>query len=193
MNISLFSCRPAAHAALMTLLALLAGCGGGYGSGGMTNTPKNVTISGAILPTLATMTTIGSALDPTEHGGNPYGLTVATATAGLITMGDLIVCNFNDGATNTQGLGTTVIGLRSPRSCWAAPHSRVFRTGASLQRPAKPTARAPRCSSRRAARSRHPSQPMYSPSRGASFMRPTRAARPCTSRMPPLGRLTALH
>jgi hypothetical protein len=111
MNISLFSCRPAAHAALMTLLALLAGCGGGYGSGGMTNTPTNVTISGAILPTLGTMTTIGSTLDPTEHGGNPYGLTVATATAGLITMGDLIVCNFNDGATNTQGLGTTVIGL----------------------------------------------------------------------------------
>ena len=111
MNISLFSCRPAAHAALMTLLALLAGCGGGYGSGGMTNTPKNVTISGAILPTLAAMTTIGSTLDPTEKGGNPYGLTVATATAGLITMGDLIVCNFNDGATNIQGLGTTVIGL----------------------------------------------------------------------------------
>jgi len=113
MNISLFSCRPAAHAALMTLLALLAGCGGGYGSGGMgmTNTPTNVTISGAILPTLGTMTTIGSTLDPTENGGNPYGLTVATATAGLITMGDLIVCNFNDGATNTQGLGTTVIGL----------------------------------------------------------------------------------
>ena len=111
MNISLFSCRPAVNAALMTLLALLAGCGGGYGSGGMTNTPKNVTISGAILPTLGTMTTIGSTLDPTEHGGNPYGLTVATATAGLITMGDLIVCNFNDGATNIQGLGTTVIGL----------------------------------------------------------------------------------
>jgi hypothetical protein len=111
MNISLFSCRPAVNAALMTLLALLAGCGG-YGSGGgMTNTPTNVTISGAILPTLGTMTTIGSTLDPTENGGNPYGLTVATATAGLITMGDLIVCNFNDGATNTQGLGTTVIGL----------------------------------------------------------------------------------
>src|ERR1019366_6477751 len=112
MNISLFSCRPAVNAALMTLLALLAGCGG-YGSGGgMTNTPTNVTISGAILPTLGSMTTIGSTLDPTENGGNPYGLTVATATAGLITMGDLIVCNFNDGATNTQGLGTTVIGLQ---------------------------------------------------------------------------------
>src|ERR1039457_2010527 len=111
MNISLFSYRPAAHAALMSLLALLAGGGCGYGSGGMTKPPTNVTISGAILPTLATMTTIGSTLDPTEHGGNPYGLTVATATAGLITMGDLIVCNFNDRATNTQGLGTTVIGL----------------------------------------------------------------------------------
>src|SRR5450631_1060185 len=113
MNISLFSCRPAAHAALMTLLALLAGCGGGYGSGGMTNTPKNVPISGAILPTLATMTNIGSTLDPTEHGGNPYGLTVGSATAGLITKGDLIACNFNDGSTNTQGLGTTVIGLHA--------------------------------------------------------------------------------
>jgi hypothetical protein len=111
MSISLFSCRPAVNAALMTLLALLAGCGG-YGSGGgMTNTPTNVTISGAILPTLGTMTNIGSTLDPTEHGGNPYGLTVAPATAGLITMGDLIVCNFNDGATNTEGLGTTIIGL----------------------------------------------------------------------------------
>ncbi len=79
----------------------------------MTNTSTNMTISGAILPTLTTMTTIGSTLDPIEHGGNPYGLTVATATAGLITEGDLIVCNFNDGATDTQGLGTTLIGLHA--------------------------------------------------------------------------------
>jgi len=99
------------RATLATLLALLAGCGGGYGSSSMTDTPSNVTISGAVLPTLATMSTVGSTIDPIEHGGNPYGLTVATATAGLITQGDLIVCNFNDGATNTQGLGTTVIGL----------------------------------------------------------------------------------
>ncbi len=113
MKTPLTSCRPAAHAVLTTLLALLAGCGG-YGSGsGMTNTPTNMTISGAILPTLTTMTTIGSTLDPIEHGGNPYGLTVATATAGLITEGDLIVCNFNDGATSTQGLGTTLIGLHA--------------------------------------------------------------------------------
>jgi len=113
MKTPLTTFRPAAYAALTTLLALAAGCGG-YGSGGgMTNAPTNVTISGAILPTLSSMTTIGSTLDPMEHGGNPYGLTVATATAGLITTGDLIVCNFNDGATNTQGLGTTVIGLHA--------------------------------------------------------------------------------
>lgn len=114
MNIPLSSCRPAHQATLTTLLALMAGCGGyGSGSGSMTSMPTNVTISGAVLPTLSTTTTIGSTLDPTEHGGNPYGLTVAGATVGLITMGDLIVCNFNDGSTNTQGLGTTVIGLHA--------------------------------------------------------------------------------
>lgn len=105
-------CQPAHRGTLTTLLALLAGCGG-YGSGSMAPMPTDMTISGAVLPTLTTMTTIGSTLDPTEHGGNPYGLTVASVTAGLVTMGDLIVCNFNDGSTNTQGLGTTVIGLHA--------------------------------------------------------------------------------
>jgi hypothetical protein len=111
MNTHLPSLRQGRHATLIAL-TLLAGCGGGYGGGGggMVMT-TNTTISGPILPTLATVTTIGSTLDPTEHGGNPYGLTVATATAGLVTAGDLIACNFNDGATNTQGMGTTVIGL----------------------------------------------------------------------------------
>lgn len=93
------------------LLALVAGCGSGYGSGGMSYPPMNQTQSGPILPTLATVKTIGSTIDPIEHGGNPYGLTVAPATAGLITKGDLIACNFNDGASNTQGKGTTVVGL----------------------------------------------------------------------------------
>jgi len=67
----------------------------------------------SILSTLSPsgITTIGLTLDPIEHGGNPYGLTIAPTTAGLITAGDLIVCNFNDGATNTQGLGTTIVGL----------------------------------------------------------------------------------
>jgi hypothetical protein len=63
------------------------------------------------LPTLATISSIGSTIDPVEMGGNPYGLAIAPVTAGLITAGDLVVCNFNDGATNTQGDGTTIVGL----------------------------------------------------------------------------------
>jgi hypothetical protein len=113
MNTQAISLRQGCQTTLMALLVLSTGCGGsGYGGmGGGMNMTTNVTISGPILPSLATMTTIGSTLEPTEHGGNPYGLTVATATAGLVTAGDLIVCNFNDGATNTEGMGTTVIGL----------------------------------------------------------------------------------
>jgi hypothetical protein len=30
-----------------------------------------------------------------------------------MAMGDLIVRNFNNGSTNTEGLGTTVIGLHA--------------------------------------------------------------------------------
>src|ERR1700690_1105114 len=121
MDTPLSLCRIARSATPWALVTVLVGCGGGYGSGGMSNTqPTNVTISGPILPTLAVTTTIGSTLDPTEHGGNPYGLTVATATAGLITSGDMIVCNFNDGATNIEGLGTTVIGLHP--TAGAAPY-----------------------------------------------------------------------
>ncbi len=84
----------------------------GAGGSGSAQSPA-VTVNPSILSTLSTtkIATIGSTLDPIEHGGNPYGLTIATKTAGLITAGDLLVCNFNDGATNTQGLGTTIIGL----------------------------------------------------------------------------------
>lgn len=84
------------------------------GAGGMgTATSAMVTINASILSQLAGVnpTTIGSTVDPVEKGGNPYGLAIAPATAGLITAGDLLVCNFNDGATNTQGKGTTLVGL----------------------------------------------------------------------------------
>lgn len=84
------------------------------GSGGTASaTTPAVTVNPSILSTLSAtkIAAVGSTVDPVEHGGNPYGLTIAQATAGLITKGDLIACNFNDGATNTQGHGTTVIGL----------------------------------------------------------------------------------
>jgi hypothetical protein len=84
------------------------------GAGGTaTATSPSVTVQPALLSTLSVtgITTIGSTLDPIEKGGNPYGLVIAPATAGLITAGDLIVCNFNDGASNTQGQGTTIVGL----------------------------------------------------------------------------------
>lgn len=84
------------------------------GAGGMsTATTPAVTVLSSILSTLSptSITTIGSTNDPSEHGGNPYGLAIAPSTSGLFTAGDLIVCNFNDGATNTQGLGTTIVGL----------------------------------------------------------------------------------
>lgn len=84
------------------------------GPGGtMSATTAAVTVTPSLLSLLSSgsITPIGSTVDPIELGGNPYGLAIAPMTAGLITAGDLIACNFNDGATNTQGLGTTVVGL----------------------------------------------------------------------------------
>ena len=117
-----------------------AGASGGSGgttgaSGGAAGTGSDKGGSGGgypttpILGTLNTFTTIGStidpnndpAIDPTGSGANPYGLAIAPVTAGLITAGDLVVCNFNNGpnavdaggapAPNTQGQGTTMVGL----------------------------------------------------------------------------------
>jgi hypothetical protein len=93
----------------------------GYGNGMVTAHSQMVTVDPSILSGLATITQIGSSLDPVEMGGNPYGLAIAPATVGLITKGDLVVCNFNDGATNTQGLGTTIVGLHP--AAGSAPYS----------------------------------------------------------------------
>jgi hypothetical protein len=86
-------------------------CSGAGGSASATT--ATVTVNPSILSTLsvAGITQIGSTIDPIEMGGNPYGLAIAPVTSGLIAAGDLVVCNFNDGATNTQGLGTTIVGL----------------------------------------------------------------------------------
>jgi hypothetical protein len=91
-------------------------CSGGGGSGSAT-TPA-VTVMPSILSALSSagkITSIGSTIDPINGDQNPYGLAIAPKTAGLMTAGDLVVCNFNNGNSgampNTQGQGTTIIGL----------------------------------------------------------------------------------
>lgn len=87
-------------------------------SGNISASTPTVTVTANLLSTLApsgAIPTIGSTIDPINGDQNPYGLTIAPASAGMITKGDLIVCNFNNGnagsTPNMQGLGTTIIGL----------------------------------------------------------------------------------
>ncbi|GAC1496688.1 MAG: hypothetical protein NVS4B5_04020 [Vulcanimicrobiaceae bacterium] len=74
-------------------------------------TPAPTAPPAGSLGTLTQLTTIGSTVDPGPGPGagdqNPYGLTIATATAGIETAGNLMICNFND-AANIQGNGTTI-------------------------------------------------------------------------------------
>jgi hypothetical protein len=92
------------------------------GAGGTASAHSGtVTVGASILSELSAITVIGATPDPVEKGGNPYGLALAPVTAGLMTQGDLIICNFNDGRTNTQGAGTTITGLHP--SAGAMPYS----------------------------------------------------------------------
>lgn len=100
--------------AVTAALFSLAAC-----SGNNNNTQPPVPIStfapvaaGSLL-TLKTITTIASTVDVGPGAGagdsNPYGLAIAPVTAGLLTAGDLIVCNFNSSSTTAgQGNGTTI-------------------------------------------------------------------------------------
>jgi hypothetical protein len=84
------------------------------GTGGTKSASVSVKVTPNLLAALAptgAIPTVGTTVDPTNGDQNPYGLVIAPETAGLITKGDLVVCNFNDGPTNTQGRGTTIIGL----------------------------------------------------------------------------------
>jgi hypothetical protein len=91
------------------------------GSGGTQSGSATVTVTPNLLNALApsgAIPQVGLAV-PSNGDQNPYGLVVAPATAGLITKGDLIVCNFNNATNNAttppsgnvQGAGTTIIGL----------------------------------------------------------------------------------
>jgi hypothetical protein len=90
-------------------------CMGGGGTA-MASTPV-ITVGQSILATLApptgkiaTIGPTGSTTDPAQ-GYNPYGLVIAPTTAGLITAGDLVVCNFNQGGSHNQGSGMNIVGL----------------------------------------------------------------------------------
>lgn len=104
-----YGLRAAAAGALVALLAT--GCNGGGSSAPHFGTG---TAFVGILSTLHTQTTIGSTVDPGPGAGagdqNPYGLAFAPVSAGKLTAGDLVVCNFND-AANVQGNGTTIVVL----------------------------------------------------------------------------------
>lgn len=63
----------------------------------------------SLLRRLDDSTTIGSTIDATGDQ-NPYGLAVAPRTAGSLSAGDLVVCDFNDPA-NAQGTGSDIIAL----------------------------------------------------------------------------------
>ncbi len=64
----------------------------------------------SVLKQLRKQVVIGSTVDPKLHQLNPYGLTVAPATAGDFEKGDLAVCNFN-AKSNVQGTGYTIVAL----------------------------------------------------------------------------------
>ena len=64
----------------------------------------------SVLKQLTKQAVIGSVVDPVTGAGNPYGLTVAPITSGLLTAGDLVVCNFN-AKSNKQGSGRSIVAL----------------------------------------------------------------------------------
>ncbi|MBV8374990.1 MAG: hypothetical protein JO302_05730 [Candidatus Eremiobacteraeota bacterium] len=66
----------------------------------------------SVLKGLTKQLVIGSTIDPKFGQQNPYGLTVAPATAGAFTAGDLAICNFND-KKNVQGTGYTIVALHA--------------------------------------------------------------------------------
>jgi hypothetical protein len=59
---------------------------------------------------LAKISALGPTTDPIVHDLHPTGLALATTTAGPITAGDLLTCNFTDSGGNA-GHGTTIVGL----------------------------------------------------------------------------------
>jgi len=107
------------------------------GPGGTTSaTSPTITVNPNILSTLSTFSTIGSTYDTAAGGFNPYGLAIAPASQGLISKGDLIVCNFNNNSPfpgGTQGSGTTIVGLHPTPAANAGGNPYSIANSAELQ------------------------------------------------------------
>ena len=103
------------NASIAVGAAILAACSSGNGMNSaappMTRgAPAAAVNAQSILATLNTEQTIGSTSPSTPHDVNPYGLDIAKVSAGMITAGDLVVCDFNDPG-NVQGTGTEIVSL----------------------------------------------------------------------------------
>ncbi len=100
---------------LTSAVATLAGCSSGMMNSMTTTTTTTTTTPPSVIGQLATMTKIGSTVDVGTGAGagdtNPYGLAIAPITAGSMTAGDLIVCNFNN-ASGMAGAGTTIEDIK---------------------------------------------------------------------------------
>ena len=117
------------RAATAIALFSLAACGGGGGTATppmsapmlvtrttmLTDNDRSTDVDGDdgsnFLRAAGAPVTIGSTVDPINGDQNPYGLDVAKTSSPPISAGDLVICNFNDGPTNTQGNGTTIVAL----------------------------------------------------------------------------------
>jgi sugar lactone lactonase YvrE len=116
--------RTGSFACILSLLPMAAsGCGGHAANTGMppaagSALPTMREAAGtSVLKSLTRQVVIGSTIDPVFGQLNPYGLDVARSTAGKLTAGDLVVCNFN-AKSNVQGTGFTIVALHP------VPHSK---------------------------------------------------------------------
>jgi hypothetical protein len=71
-----------------------------------------ITVSPKLLGTLSSIARISTTSSPPQLDRRPYGVTIAPTTAGLITAGDVLACNFND-AANKAAQGSTLVGMHA--------------------------------------------------------------------------------
>ena len=101
---------PSAMLCSFAAALVLVGCSSGGGMSSMSSGTGTSSMNSAVLNQLVTVQTIGSTVDPMNGDNNPYGLAIEPVTAGTETMGNLMVCNFNDSMGNA-GNGTTMVQL----------------------------------------------------------------------------------